>query len=286
MNLENKKQIATIFLAVGLGLVAVFLTNQYVLRQQEEQAKKLNQTIQKTSAALAQQIDDQNRKLNALGAEQQAMATRQEQLIKQQIAQAQLQGAGAAVERRPPSVESFALKTPPGKRAYTIQIDSLSAVGGLIRAGDFVDVIAQLSVPEEEGSPSKSKNVTTVLFQNLQVLAVGTNFQSVGGQEIYNDQQRAGALRITLAVSTEEAGLLIFAQNNGRFQLSLRGPTETKTENIKIASWDALADFIREKQGTELAVPKSKASISSGASKTPKDEVKPFIQIFKAGTQL
>ena len=284
MNLENKKQIATILLAVGLGLVAVFLTNQYLLQQQEEQAKKLNQAIQKSSAALAQQIDEQNRRVNAVAAEQQAMAAKNEQMIRQVLAQSQQQ-KDVSVEKKAADIGSFALKTPPGKRAVTIQIDSLSAVGGLIRAGDFIDVISQLSIPEEEGG-GKARAVTTVLFQNLQVLSVGTNFQGAGGLEVYSEQQRSGSLRVTLAVTPDEAGLLAFAQTNGRFQLSLRGPTENKTQNIKIASWDALADFVLEKQGTQLAVPKAKASIAPGDSKTSKDEVKPFIQIFKAGTQL
>src|SRR5208283_1357158 len=47
------------------------------------------------------------------------------------------------------SNRSLPLKTPAGKRAVTVMIDSLEAVGGLLNAGDFVDVIAELNVPAQ-----------------------------------------------------------------------------------------------------------------------------------------
>ena len=72
-----------------------------------------------------------------------------------------------------------------GKRAVTVMIDSLAAVGGLLNAGDFVDVIAQLNVPSQD--PDK-KTVTAMIFQGLQVLAVNTNEDDPGA---YDDQQAA-----------------------------------------------------------------------------------------------
>ncbi len=105
-----------------------------------------------------------------------------------QAAQQQARPAAAAAlsaqtqEIRKPSL---ALKTPVGKRAVTVKIDSLAAVGGLLNAGDFVDVIAQLNVPSQE---SDKKTVTAMIFQGLQVLAINTNEDDPGA---YDDQQAA-----------------------------------------------------------------------------------------------
>ena len=82
----------------------------------------------------------------------------------------------------------------------TVKIDSLAAVGGLLNAGDFVDVIAQLNVPSQD--PDK-KTVTAMIFQGLQVLAVNTNVDDPGA---YDDQQAAASLKITFAVDPQEAG--------------------------------------------------------------------------------
>ncbi|MBI5023697.1 MAG: hypothetical protein HZC18_01685 [Candidatus Omnitrophica bacterium] len=52
MNIENKKQIATILLAVGLGLVATFLTSQYVQNNIAQQTKILAKEYTQQTTAL------------------------------------------------------------------------------------------------------------------------------------------------------------------------------------------------------------------------------------------
>ena len=173
-------------------------------------------------------------------------------------------------------------------------IKSLSAVGGLVNPGDFVDIIAHLRIPEEMEDDSSSKKkkeedkVTTVLFQNIQVLAVNTNFDPTGELPPYEVQQKANALNVTLAVSPEEAGLLSFAEMNGDLQLSLRSPAETEDNVLQqVASWNALADFVLEHQGTELRVPMRKSTIITGETEEVEaEEPKPFIQIFRGGREL
>ena len=53
MNLENKKQIATILLAVGLGMVAVFLAKMFIDRERAEMATAVEQRIQKSNVDAA-----------------------------------------------------------------------------------------------------------------------------------------------------------------------------------------------------------------------------------------
>jgi len=201
-------------------------------------------------------------------------------LANQQAAVARQGGAqpAKAAESAIPK-SSLALRTPAGKRAYTIRIDSLSAVGGLVNPGDYVDFIAQMNVPDP--LTARTDKVTSVVFQNVQILAVGTNLQSPGG---YEKQQQARSLDITLALSPEEAGLMTFVQTNGKLQMVLRAPSETKTEALQSSDWGALADYVYQKQGTELTIPRSRAMIEPVPTST-REEVKPFIQIYQGGRE-
>lgn len=263
MNLENKKQIAIIFLAIGLGLVASVLTANYVKKSVENERNKLAKQIEKKT------IDPLKKEIARLRKEVTKLANRPTTIVKQ---------ADKETTTKVPR-SSLALRTPSGKRAYTVRIDSLSAVGGLINPGDYVDIIARLQMPIPK---TKKTSVTTaVIFQNIQILAVGVNLQAPGG---YKEQQKARALTITVALTPEECGLMTFVQKAGKLQLLLRSPSDTETEILQTASWSALADYVFEKQGTELAVPSRPAALSPVAP-ARKEEVKPFIQIFQGGRQ-
>lgn len=271
LNLENKKQIATIVIAIALGVVAAFLIGQYVQNSVNEQTKILAQEYQKKNSELRNQMDGMKSALDRVASQQAALAQQQDQIR-------QMKSTSAPQNQVPQSGASFSLRTPPGKRAVTINIDSLSAVGGLINPGDYVDIVGQLNVPNDQGA----QEVISVLFQSIQVLAIGSNFNSATSSvQVYDAQQRAGSLYVTLALDPEEAGLLIFARNKGKLQLSLRSPQEKGIKNVQVASWGALSDFVLQKQGTELSVPKPK--VVEGSKKT--DAIKLDIQVFKSGQE-
>jgi Flp pilus assembly protein CpaB len=282
MNIENKRQLATILLAVGLGLVAALLMSKVVSDKVEEQTKIIAKEYQGRSAALVKEIEATKMMMDKMARDQAALERKVAQQATAARPQAPQAGKPAAQEM------AFSLRTPPGKRALTIMIDSLSAVGGLVNPGDFVDIIAKLDLPDESGPVKSKEKVTTVLFQNIQVLAVGTNFSAVGDIPLYEAQQKAKALNVTLAVSPEEAGLLTFAQSNGELQLSLRSPAETEDAILQqVASWDTLAEFVLEHQGTELRVPQKRSTITPGKTEeVEEEEAKPFIQIFRGGREL
>ena len=284
MNIENKKQIATILLAVGLGLAATFLTSQYVQNNIAQQTKLLAKEYTQQTAALQKEVEINKRQVETL-------LQKQEMLARQVQSQPKVVVQGDKGQQQLVSQEAFSIVMPPGKRAVTIQVDTLSAVGGLISPGDFVDVIASLRVPEEiNAEKAKTKEVITVLFQNLQVLAVGVLFKPAGGTELYENRQKSKSVNVTLAVSPEEAALLTFAETNGKLQLSLRSPTEQDRQLLQVASWDTLADYILDKQGTDLHVPgeqKEEPAAPATKSEEKKDEKpKSTIQIFRAGKEL
>ncbi len=290
MNLETKKQAAILALAVGLGIVAAFAMSQYVQNRISQETKRLAKEYQKKYPVLLDQIDLMKRKINQLSARQEAIARQQQESRKRLAAQ----GTGTVNPVVPMS--SFSVRTPLGKRAVTIQIDSLAAVGGLINPGDFVDVIAHLKVPEERDNPkSKKKETSVVLFQNIQILSVGTNFNPVGSKPAYQNQAKAKSLRVTLALEPQQIGFLTFAQKHGRLQLALRSPAEQNTRIPEIPNWETLSQYILSHQGTKIDVPKKKEKkkkkkkrikpVLKKEEKKEKVEKKPLIRIFKRGSE-
>jgi len=280
---ENKKQLLIIVGAAAAGIVAVVLTSNYVrdtiqhqtavlAKQYDIRQKEMVAAIQQRSdqqmAALAQEVE---RVKNEQSAAMQKQMTAMQQALQEQ-AQERAQQA-QAVEVKKPTQTSLALKIPAGKRAVTVTIDSLAAVGGLINAGDFVDVIAQLNVPSQD---TDKKTVTAMIFQGLQVLAVNTNLEEPGS---YAEQQMAASLKITFAVDPQEAGLLAFADKNGTLELALRSPDEAGHKKTKASTWKTLADYVLKNQGLNIQNPDE--------DKTAKVETaKPTIQIFRRGQEL
>lgn len=284
MNLENKKQIATLLLAIGLGLGVTFLFGKVIENNVTQQTKILAKEYTQQTASLKKELELAQRELGALNQKHEA-------LVRQVQSQPKMIVTEGGKVQQPLDQNAFSLVMPPGKRALTIQVDTLAAVGGLITPGDFVDVIATLRMPEKakaEGK-GKAKDVITVLFQDLQVLAVGALFKPVGGSELYENRQKSKSVNVTLAVSPEEAGLLTFAQANGTLQLSLRSPSEQGHQLLQVASWDTLSDYILDKQGTELTAPKAKVEEPTGtepAEESKEEEAGPPIQIFRGGKEL
>jgi Flp pilus assembly protein CpaB len=133
---------------------------------------------------------------------------------------------------------SYLLK--PGQRGFAISADEVSAVGGLLLAGNTVDVIAVFS-SDNEGS----QRAYTVL-QNLTVLSVAQEAQEpvpaaatpvagqpgstdqpsqgITGQRPEDIQRQPGARSVTLAVTPEQVQFLAALQEdeNATIWLALR----------------------------------------------------------------
>ncbi|MBF0571192.1 MAG: Flp pilus assembly protein CpaB [Candidatus Omnitrophica bacterium] len=288
MAFENKKQLLIIVGAVAAGIVAVILTSNYVKisiegkttalaekydAQQKQMAAQILQRSDQQMAAIAQELErvkaqeaaNMQKQTAAIQAAQQAAMQ-----AAQQVARAPQQPAFQAAKSRK---SSLAVKTPVGKRAVTVKIDSLAAVGGLINPGDFVDVIAHLNVLAQD---TDKKNVTAMIFQSLQVLAINTNEDDPGA---YDEQQAAVSLKITFAVDPQEAGLLAFADKNGSLELALRSPDDSDHKKVKASTWKTLADYVLKNQGVDIQNP-------DGVSETKPEGNKLNIQIFRGGKEL
>ncbi len=290
MNPENKKQILIIVLAIGAGIVATVMTAGYVQSKIEAERAIMSKQLQAKQQEFMTLQQQSLQRVDALTQEIVALKQSQEQIKQQAIAAAQAAARSTTVGgkdgekvRKP----SLALRTPPGKRAVTVLIESLSAVGGLVDPGDFVDVIAQLNIPKSGGKEDKKDSVTVMVFQHLQILAINTNLDDRGA---YDDQQAANSLKITFAVEPQEAGFMSFAEKNGKIQLALRSPTEKKNEQIKTSTWKTLADYILQNQGADIGISGEAQDNSKGkradVESVDVKEAKPYIQIYRAGKEL
>jgi pilus assembly protein CpaB len=145
--------------------------------------------------------------------------------------------------------DNLALAVPPGKRAVAVEIEESSSVGGLIVAGDHVDVIGVL--PGEQLQDEEIPSRAVILVQDVEVLAVAQTAQrpvarlDKDGNPIVSDTAEGSlatrpdgdgtdpdAETITLAVNPEDAPLLALAQEEGRIWLALRGFGDGETPGV------------------------------------------------------
>lgn len=144
--------------------------------------------------------------------------------------------------------ESLASAIPIGKRAITVNVDNISSLLGMIKPGDYVDVISLVPVPMQT---PEGKQVTQVgvipLFQNVLVLAVGQETGAPGegkseGRSKKEERKETSPL-ITLALNPQEANIIAFVQEQGKIRLSLRSPGDSQIQPIQPASWDTVMQY-------------------------------------------
>lgn len=248
---DNKKQILIIIFALIAGTIASFLVGNYVSERINEETQKLARQYEMAQKQKEEQYNEQMAMLNQ-------KIVKVEQDARKAIEDAARLAAERVQQKQGPAVvkkakPSLAGRTPPGKRAITVMIDSLGAVGGLVNPGDYVDVIAHLNIPKtagaEEENKAKKETLTAMIFQRLLVLAINTNLDEPGA---YDDQQKEKTLKVTFAVTPEEAGLLAFADKNGSLELSLRPLNESGKPMIAAATWATLGEYVLQNHGANL----------------------------------
>jgi pilus assembly protein CpaB len=130
---------------------------------------------------------------------------------------------------------------PQGMRAVSVRVNDVVSVAGFVQPGTHVDVLAT-------GSGGNERQTTTVL-ENVLVLAVGKSLD----RNPLADAQTAPV--ITLAVSPDDAQKLALVSQEGRIQLSLRNPMDTRKGGIGATRTSSL--YLGDKP--VAAEPKSKA---------------------------
>jgi pilus assembly protein CpaB len=108
---------------------------------------------------------------------------------------------------------------PPGMRAVSVRVNDVVSVAGFVQPGTRVDVLA---TGNQGGGNDRQ---TTTVLENVAVIAVGKSLDRNA-----SDAQTAPV--ITLLVSPDDAQKLALVSQEGRIQLSLRNPLDTKKGGI------------------------------------------------------
>jgi pilus assembly protein CpaB len=116
---------------------------------------------------------------------------------------------------------------PQGMRAVSVRVNDVVSVAGFVQPGTSVDVLST------GNGPNGTRQTTTVL-ENVPVAAVGKNLDP-------NNPDAAPAPVITLFVSPDDAQKLALATQEGRIQLALRNPLDTKKGGVSSTNASALA---------------------------------------------
>jgi pilus assembly protein CpaB len=157
----------------------------------------------------------------------------------------------------------------PGKRAVTIRASEIggeAGSSGLVRPGDYVDVIASLN-EERDGKQSGA----ILLLQRVLVLAVGSETHP----QAFVDAPQArtgGGMRekqLTLSMKVEEAQLLSLARMRGTLSVALRGPNDAKViEGVADMPMSSLYDKVaRETAQKRREVPTTTMPVRVGENK-------------------
>ncbi len=115
-------------------------------------------------------------------------------------------------------------------RALSVPISGAAAVSGMIRPGDYVDILGTFTMPSAI-NPQMTEQITTTVFPKVKVLAVGTHT----GTELEMVRSGGGST-ITFEVEPEVAEIIVFAQHAGTLYLTLRHPDnpDTSTPGTRI----------------------------------------------------
>jgi pilus assembly protein CpaB len=121
---------------------------------------------------------------------------------------------------------------PPGMRSMSVKVNEVVAVAGYVLPGTRVDVLLT-------GNPSgASEQQTTTVLQNVAVLATGQKLERSAAGEPQNTTV------ITLLVSPDDAQKLTLATTQGKIQLALRNPLDTKQQELPSVKTDSLYRII------------------------------------------
>jgi len=117
---------------------------------------------------------------------------------------------------------------PPGMRAVSVRVNDTTSVAGFVLPGTRVDVLLTGS-PEGASQPQ-----TTTVLENIAVIATGQKLERNSAGEPQTTPV------ITLLVSPDDAQKLTLATTQGRIQLALRNPLDTKQIELAAARADSL----------------------------------------------
>jgi len=278
-----QRQRVILIVGIALALVVVFMMKSYLDLQErlaDERAKRKYEELQVNQAAvLIAKVDipqgsiisggDLEAKTIPNNMMEQGAVTSLDRISGMVVTSDISQGEQINLSKltRPRKSGDLAGVTPVGKRAISISVDSLSSLAGMIKPGDYVDVIATIpvSVSTLDGKTATQMGMAP-LFQNVLVIAVGRETGIAKPEEDRYSQPKEPAMSglITLALTPQEANFIAFVQEQSKIKLVLRSPTDAKIEMVRPANWDTLFQYLMPQTEEPTSGPESYVEIFRG----------------------
>src|SRR5271154_4644748 len=118
----------------------------------------------------------------------------------------------------------------PGMRAVSVPVDATSGVSGFVFAGDRVDILITMPVPQDgaNGGGYQHKAAETVL-RDVRVIAIDQHLDSKDGQAVL-------ARTVTFEVTPKQSEIIAVAAEIGKVSLSLRSLVASKSGKPTVAA--------------------------------------------------
>lgn len=105
---------------------------------------------------------------------------------------------------------------PPDKRAVSVAVTEVTGVAGLVKPGDYVDVIVTFD------TNILGEHLSQIFLQNVRVLAANRDTEAAAAETGKKEATTNTKMTVTLAVSPDEATRLTVADEKGKIRLVLR----------------------------------------------------------------
>jgi pilus assembly protein CpaB len=143
---------------------------------------------------------------------------------------------------------SFSAKLNRGTRAFTMAVDEINSVSGMVQPGDRVDLLLSLKPPRELTGQAAFPNQIFPLLQGVPVLATGRQTKAMydetpgpGGQV-----QTRQFSTITVELPPNAIKRILVAQESGRITAVLRNPDDDTP--MPMESTDVTSLFVAQQQ--------------------------------------
>jgi pilus assembly protein CpaB len=133
---------------------------------------------------------------------------------------------------------TFADDLPPGTVAVSFDAAGSSAVSDLISPGDRVNLLVNVPNASELGLPDSGGPAIVHVFQDLEVIAIGTTVRP--DETAQEAVANPGASTYTVAVAPRDAARLLLLTRQYEVLLALVGPGTEASEQSPVGKSDAL----------------------------------------------
>ncbi len=231
------KQKSTLIIAILAGLIAFWLTGQYLRHERErimEGARRIFVIVAKTDLPAGSILKATDLKKDAVFQSNVGGRAVLPESAREIVGKKLL----FTINRNDP-IQWSDLDVPaagesglaeminPNLRAVSIAVDNIASVSGMIKPNDHVDVLGTFTFPSAK-MPNEVETVTLTVLQDVTVLATGQMLANRPGAAARRMERSApGYNAITFEVTPQEAELLVFAQSlKGRLTMTLRNPAD------------------------------------------------------------